>query len=132
MSLDVVLTATRPTSVFDYNITHNLGKMAEAAGIYQYLWRPEELNITTAGELIEPLTKGLQRLKNSPDHFRTFEPDNGWGSYDGLVKIQDLVDKMFSGFYIISAINHYVTRERHECNIELIKDSLQLDINRKK
>ena len=37
-----------------------------------------------------------------------------------------------TAFYIISAINHYVTRERHECNIELIKDSLQLDINRKK
>lgn len=45
---------------------------------------------------------------------------------------QDLIDQMFSGFYIISAINHYVTRERHECNMELIKDSLQLKIDRKK
>ena len=45
---------------------------------------------------------------------------------------QDLIDQMFSGFYLISAINHYVTRERHECNIELIKDSLQLSIDRKK
>ena len=45
---------------------------------------------------------------------------------------QDLVDKMFSGFYIISAINHYVTRERHECHMELIKDSLQMKIDRNK
>lgn len=45
---------------------------------------------------------------------------------------QELVDKMFSGFYIISAINHYVTRERHECHMELIKDSLQLNIDGKK
>ena len=45
---------------------------------------------------------------------------------------QDIVDKMFSGFYIISAINHYVTRERHECHMELIKDSLQLNIDGKK
>lgn len=45
---------------------------------------------------------------------------------------QDLIDKMFSGYYIISAINHYVTRERHECHMELIKDSLQLKIDRKK
>ena len=45
---------------------------------------------------------------------------------------QDLVDKMFSGFYIIAAINHYVTRERHECHMELIKDSLQLNIDGKK
>lgn len=43
----------------------------------------------------------------------------------------DIVDKMFSGFYIIAAINHYVTRERHECNMELIKDSLQLTVNGK-
>jgi hypothetical protein len=42
---------------------------------------------------------------------------------------QDLVDKMFSGFYIISAINHYVSRDRHECHMELIKDSLQLKID---
>jgi hypothetical protein len=44
---------------------------------------------------------------------------------------EDLVDQMFSGYYIISAINHYVTRERHECHMELIKDSLQLKIDRK-
>jgi len=43
---------------------------------------------------------------------------------------QDLVDKMFSGYYIISAINHYVTRDRHECHMELIKDSLQMKIDR--
>jgi hypothetical protein len=45
---------------------------------------------------------------------------------------QDLIDQMFSGFYIISAINHYATRERHECHMELIKDSAQLKIDRKK
>ena len=44
----------------------------------------------------------------------------------------DLIDKMFSGFYLISAINHYITRERHECNMELIKDSLQMNIDGKK
>lgn len=27
------------------NITHNLGKMAEAAGIYHALWRPDEIGI---------------------------------------------------------------------------------------
>lgn len=29
--------------VFSQNVTHNLGKMADAAGIYYALWRPEEL-----------------------------------------------------------------------------------------
>lgn len=43
----------------------------------------------------------------------------------------DLIDQMFSGFYIISAVNHYVTRERHECHMELIKDSVQIKVDRK-
>jgi hypothetical protein len=42
----------------------------------------------------------------------------------------DVVDKMFSGYYLISAINHYIDRDKHECNMELIKESLQLDLNR--
>ena len=40
----------------------------------------------------------------------------------------DLVDKMFSGNYIIAAINHYINREGHECNMELIKDSLMMKV----
>lgn len=33
MSLDVTLTKTKPTEVFWANITHNLNKVAEKAGI---------------------------------------------------------------------------------------------------
>ena len=40
MSLDVYLTAVRPTTVYESNITHNLGKMAAAAGIYSELLAP--------------------------------------------------------------------------------------------
>jgi hypothetical protein len=71
--------------MYEANITHNLGRMAEAAGIYEHLWRPEEIGITKAFELIEPLTEGLQRLRDNPDHYKQFGPSNGWGSYDGLV-----------------------------------------------
>lgn len=72
--------------VFEYNITHNLNNMAEAAGIYQCLWRPEEIGITKAHQLIEPLRQGLHELKLNPDLYKQFNPKNGWGSYDGLVK----------------------------------------------
>jgi hypothetical protein len=41
----------------------------------------------------------------------------------------DTIDNMFSGNYILSAINHYITRERHECNMELIKDTLMMSID---
>jgi hypothetical protein len=44
---------------------------------------------------------------------------------------KDITDKMFSGYYLIAAINHYVDRDKHECNIELIKDSSQISMNRK-
>ena len=40
----------------------------------------------------------------------------------------DITDRMFSGFYLISALNHYITREGHECRMLLIKDSSQLKV----
>lgn len=86
MSLDVYLTAVRPVHVHRGNITHNLGPMAEAAGIYRHLWRPEELGITLAAQLIEPLEAGLALLEAEPDHFRQFDSPNGWGDYNGLVR----------------------------------------------
>jgi len=86
MSLDVYLTAVRLTTVYDSNITHNLGVMAERAGIYKCLWRPEELEITKAEQLIKPLEDGLEFLKSSPEIFIPLSPKNGWGSYEGLVQ----------------------------------------------
>lgn len=71
--------------VYSDNITHNLNRMAGEAGIYEALWRPEELGITTAGQLIQPLTDGLALLQSEPARFQAFNPSNGWGSYEGLV-----------------------------------------------
>jgi hypothetical protein len=86
VSLTVRLSAIRKTDVFDWNITHNLTKMADEAGIYMYLWNPEKVGITKAEQLIEPLTKGLQLLKSDPRRFNRLNPDNGWGTYEGLVE----------------------------------------------
>lgn len=44
--------------------------------------------------------------------------------------VQDNIDEMLSGNYLIAAINHYITRERHECNMELVKDSLIIDLDK--
>jgi hypothetical protein len=38
-------------------------------------------------------------------------------------KDDDITDKVFSGNYIIAAINHHVDREKHECHMEIIKES---------
>ena len=92
MSLDVYLTNSPcehcgrgKDQIFTANITHNLNSMADAAGIYRHLWRPEELGIVYAGELIKPLEEGLRDLKANPTHFKRLNPENGWGSYEGLV-----------------------------------------------
>lgn len=118
MSLDVYLTRKKWISydagktlteeeetVYDANITHNLGKMAGEAGIYEALWRPhrlkegynipendheaewkfEEENKTTAKDIISLLEKGLADLKARPEHFEIFNSPNGWGMYKHFV-----------------------------------------------
>ena len=71
--------------VYSANITHNLNLMADEAGIYGALWRPEEIGITHARQLIEPLEKGLALLKSDPPRFEAFNAKNGWGLYKHVV-----------------------------------------------
>lgn len=85
MSLDVMLKVIAPCEIYSRNITHNLGAMAKAADVYMALWRPDEIGITKARDLIVPLAKGLETLKSDPDTFMALNPPNGWGSYDALV-----------------------------------------------
>lgn len=96
MSLDVSLVYKYPACsccgrpeeskcVFDANITHNLNAMADAAGIYQACWRPEEISATKAKH-IEPLLRiGLEKLKSNPTKFKHFNSSNGWGLYENFV-----------------------------------------------
>ena len=78
-------TESETNTVYSANITHNLNTMADAADLYKVLWRPDEINITKAQQLIEPLTKGLQELRSNPEKYEAFNPDNGWGDYNQLV-----------------------------------------------
>jgi hypothetical protein len=122
MSLDVSLMRTKWVSfdkgityteereeVYGANITHNLGRMASEAGLYEALWRPYQLiegydipeddddaeyafereNKVLAKDIIPHLEKGLKELKERPEHYKTFNPSNGWGSYKGLVKFTE-------------------------------------------
>ena len=97
MSLDVCLTRVQTTSVFDQNITHNLNRMAEEAGIYKHLSRPEELGIEVAADLVIPLSDGLALMRSDPKRFRAFDAKNGWGTYDQFLpwieKYRDACDK---------------------------------------
>lgn len=70
---------------FGGNITHNLAAMAKAANLYYAMWRPEEIGAKLACHIEPALRLGLEALKAEPERFRAHNPENGWGSYEGLV-----------------------------------------------
>jgi hypothetical protein len=92
MSLDVDLMITQTCSVFTQNITHNLGKMASAVmvdeekslSLYNILWRPDESGFVYAKEISDYLDLGWNILLSDPEEYKRYNPENGWGSYDGL------------------------------------------------
>jgi hypothetical protein len=86
MSLDVTLTAVRPTIVWEGNITHNLVDMAMQAGVYTPMWHPEKLKIHTASELIPYLEVNLPLIIKNHKSLKKWNPPNGWGSYENLLK----------------------------------------------
>lgn len=98
------------------NITHNLTEMAEDClsfdeesqryNLYDLLWR--DTQVPFEGDYlnvyIAHLAYCLYVLKNDPDHFKQFNPPNGWGTYEQLIKfvrsfIHALID-MPEGSYI--------------------------------
>lgn len=100
MSLDVWLNDTTETicqhcgsqagspevyEAFSANVTHNLGRMAEEAGLYEIVWRPEENGIEKASQLIVPLEAGIALMKSDPERFEAFNSPNGWGLYKNFV-----------------------------------------------
>lgn len=93
MSLDIHLTELRPVSVFDSNITHNLGKMAAQVQIdwqgvsctlYDILWHADEHGFQQAHEIAELLDFGWNELLSDPKLYGLYNPPNGWGTYDTL------------------------------------------------
>jgi hypothetical protein len=92
MSLDVHTVPTtcphcgRSESGYWANITHNLGEMADKAGMYLALWHPERLMAEPkASDIIPIIEKGLADLKARPEYFAQFNASNGWGMYEDFV-----------------------------------------------
>ena len=93
MGLDVRLMVTKPVSVYDNNITHNLGKMCtevklyNGMTLYDVLWCPDEQEgLKFARDISDLLSEGLDTLMNNPKHYKQFNPSNGWGNFDNLCK----------------------------------------------
>lgn len=71
---------------FSNRITHNLARMANECGLYEVIWRPEKNDIQTAKQLIPFLKEGLKVLQEDEEKLFHLEPENGWGSYEYLVR----------------------------------------------
>ena len=83
MSLDISLEieVTEYKDVFSSNITHNLTDMAKEAGIYMHVWRPDEIGLCFAEDIVEPLESAIKEMKKEPERFRKHDAPNGWGTY---------------------------------------------------
>jgi hypothetical protein len=92
----------REDKYYTANITHNLGKMAKACGLYEVLWRPyllfrkdfenydeemeyEDSLTIKARQLIKIMEKGLRELKSHPEKYKTYDSPNSWGLYENFV-----------------------------------------------
>ena len=73
------------------NITHNLNIMAmhvpvsETLTLYNVLWRPDESNLKTTDDILGYVTIGVKYLIDHKDELLQYNPENGWGDYDGLL-----------------------------------------------
>ena len=74
-----------PSQVYHANITHNLTDMAGECGIFEHLWRPDELGITQAKQLIPAMEAAVAMMKKDPARFLAHNPPNGWGNYEGFL-----------------------------------------------
>ena len=85
MSLDVYLKNEAGDTIYQRNITHNLAKMADEAGIYKCLWRPDENKITHAWQIVTQLSDGLVLLVTQKARFEKFNDPGGWGKWEHFV-----------------------------------------------
>lgn len=108
------------------NLTHNLTKMARQCRVigtcnydsdsavvtlYDLLWHPKDnLQVTTPTlDYLEDVMACYKNLIQNPDFFKQYNPDNGWGTYEQLVKrtkeyltsLQSISDN-FENYYIVA------------------------------
>ena len=103
MSLDISLhqDAAYNTEVYEANITHNLGKMAREVTCFILQEIDEEAKEITlydilwhgsgqSGLVIAPMLEvGINELKENREIYEEYNPENGWGDYEGLVKFTE-------------------------------------------
>lgn len=85
MSLDIDLIVD-DECVWSRNITHNLNVIADKVGVYDHIWRADEVGIKYAKDNIQNLRVAMSRFYLEYDELLKLNPSNGWGTLDGLIE----------------------------------------------
>ncbi len=71
------------------NCTYNLGNMFKKALGFNF----SDLNGKRAGDVLSKLQLSIKDMRDNPDEYKEYNPDNGWGTYEGafeyLVRIAE-------------------------------------------
>ena len=71
-----------PVDPFEENVTYNLGTMMRRAGLH-----PKVLSGLTVKQAQPVFEQAEKLLSDNPAYFQQFNPENGWGNYEGLMKL---------------------------------------------
>lgn len=69
--------------VFDRNVTHNLVRMWDKAGVYEALYLSDGKR---CGDYLPVLEKGLDNIQRRFSEYEELNPPNGWGSAQGALE----------------------------------------------
>lgn len=84
MSLDVSVKARRTVEVYEDNITYNLAPMYyKCIDINGGL---KALNGMKCKNAVPVLNRAIDDLVENKEEYEKLNPENGWGSYEGLLK----------------------------------------------
>lgn len=84
MSWDINIKAKREIIIYESNITYNLVDM-----YYKCLDKKLGLKILdkmSCKEAIEIIQSAIKDLQENKEEYEKLNPENGWGSYEGLLK----------------------------------------------
>lgn len=84
MSVSINIIAKREVSVYDADITYNLAKM-----YYKALDKNlglKRLNDLRCKEALPIIDNAIKDMICNKEYYEKFNPTNGWGSYDELLK----------------------------------------------
>lgn len=99
---DIKVVEYETDTVWEKNITHNLGIMASHIPVsdnytlYDLLWRPNDHGFHKVNEeYINYIEEGLNFLNSHEEDLKIYNPENGWGSYENLLEfVYSLIDEL--------------------------------------